>query len=90
MSIIIAGVFDRTPGPVVHLRQPSKAAMRPRRSEHPVAGAPWGIGPLQTCYGNPGGADATADAVLETSAATETLCPDRPNRPRRLQPVSVR
>jgi hypothetical protein len=24
---------------------------------------------LKTCYGNPGGADATADAVLETSAA---------------------
>jgi hypothetical protein len=40
-----------------------------------VVGAPWGIVPLKTCYGNPGGADATADAVLEASAATETLCP---------------
>jgi hypothetical protein len=71
----VIGGADQNAGAPWSTGSRQKEAMRPRRSGHPVADAPWGIVPLKTCYGNPGGADATADAVLETSAAIETLCP---------------
>jgi hypothetical protein len=55
-------VLTQTPGPR-STEGGRQKRLRPRQSEHPVAGAPWCIGPLRPCYGNPGGADATADAV---------------------------
>ena len=62
-------VLTKTPGPRGRLAADKK------RLCGPAGRGIRSLTPRGAFYGNPGGADATADAVLETSAAIETLCP---------------